>query len=119
MTRKKEPKILELLEIVITWMFMVFGKICISIYEGFVILYKQIVRYRNKPKPRPAIKSQIKLQVYDRANSKCENRGCDQTHNLEIHHRDLNRNNNAMGNLVLLCPNHHKQWHYNIETRFR
>jgi len=33
---------------------------------------------------------------------------------LEVHHRDGNRNNNDIGNLDLLCPTHHKEYHLGI-----
>lgn len=31
---------------------------------------------------------------------------------LEVHHKDRNRNNNNISNLVLLCPNCHNEEHY-------
>lgn len=33
----------------------------------------------------------------------------------EIHHRDRNRENNNMQNLLLLCPNCHSKFHYNVD----
>ena len=48
----------------------------------------------------------------------CEICGLDK--NLEIHHKDRNRNNNHLNNLQLLCKSCHskqhrgKEWHKNI-----
>jgi len=33
----------------------------------------------------------------------------------ETHHRDRNRENNKMENLLLLCPNCHSSMHFNID----
>ncbi len=32
---------------------------------------------------------------------------------VEIHHKDFNRNNNDISNLIVLCPNHHRIAHMN------
>ena len=44
---------------------------------------------------------------------------CGETKKLEIHHRDGNRKNNKMGNLVILCHKHHKLIHniFNIKRK--
>lgn len=31
---------------------------------------------------------------------------------LEVNHKDLNRNNNSIENLEILCPTHHQVFHY-------
>lgn len=33
---------------------------------------------------------------------------------LEVHHRDKNRHNNTLGNLDVLCPTHHNEYHFGI-----
>lgn len=33
---------------------------------------------------------------------------------LEVHHRDSNRKNNKLKNLDVLCPTHHREYHYGI-----
>ncbi len=35
---------------------------------------------------------------------------------LEVHHLDLNRDNNTRENLKLLCPNCHQWWHFQRKT---
>lgn len=35
---------------------------------------------------------------------------------LEVHHKDLNRDNNSIENLIVLCPNCHKEVHNNLKS---
>lgn len=34
---------------------------------------------------------------------------------LEVHHKDGNRENNKIENLIVLCPNHHREIHFGYE----
>jgi 5-methylcytosine-specific restriction endonuclease McrA len=46
---------------------------------------------------------------------------CGYRHFLDIHHIKHKRNGgkNTLENCVVLCPNHHKEWHYIENTYFR
>lgn len=35
---------------------------------------------------------------------------------LEVHHKDKNRENNKLNNLIILCPNHHRITHYKLRN---
>jgi hypothetical protein len=35
---------------------------------------------------------------------------------LEVHHKDLDRNNNSPDNLEIRCPTHHTEWHFETKT---
>ena len=41
---------------------------------------------------------------------------CDETNIIEVHHIDHNRLNNAVDNLVPLCPTHHAYWHSGFKS---
>jgi 5-methylcytosine-specific restriction endonuclease McrA len=49
-------------------------------------------------------------------NNKCELCGFDKLEILQVHHIDLNRKNNKLENLQLLCPNCHYTVHFNTKT---
>lgn len=53
----------------------------------------------------------LKKRLYELRGYKCESCGLtqwlDQSIPLELHHKDGNRNNNDLNNLILLCPNCH------------
>lgn len=42
---------------------------------------------------------------------KCAICGCDDLDMLEVHHIDMNHENNEMDNLIILCANHHAKVH--------
>lgn len=44
----------------------------------------------------------------------CHICGYDTEQVLEVHHKDHDRGNNKISNLVVLCPTHHKEYHLNI-----
>jgi hypothetical protein len=58
-------------------------------------------------KKRIPIKKSQKINIYKRANNRCQH--CGHDNGLEIHHIDENPANNNMGNLILLCANCHKK----------
>lgn len=63
----------------------------------------------EKPKKRRiAISAKIKRQVFERAENACQMCGKNNV-KLHIHHIDNDPSNNRMGNLIVLCPNHHSQ----------
>jgi hypothetical protein len=62
-------------------------------------------------KERRAVPSSVRLQVFSRANSKCENPGCNYSGALVIHHIDGNPAHNTMHNLIAICPICHDRIH--------
>lgn len=50
-----------------------------------------------------------KLRVSDLS---CEDCGNDDKRVLEVHHKDHDKNNNSLDNLIVLCANCHKIRHY-------
>jgi len=55
-------------------------------------------------------------KLFIRSRGYCEKNGEDLTfYKPEIHHRDRNRENNKMDNLLLLCPNCHSTMHWNTD----
>ena len=80
--------------------------------------YKLIRIFKSSPKnvypqeqpidnTRIAVPNQIKTQLFQRANHRCENPSCMQTLCLEIHHINKNRWDNDPENLIVLCPTCH------------
>jgi hypothetical protein len=61
--------------------------------------------------PREELPHFIRKQIYKRANGQCENPFCHSGGRLEIHHIDMNHNNNKLYNLIALCPNCHADAH--------
>jgi hypothetical protein len=60
----------------------------------------------------------IPIELYKKRTKKCFICGFDKV--VELHHLDKNHKNNSEGNLIGLCPNHHKMIHlikYNAEMR--
>lgn len=65
-------------------------------------------RWRGGTTSRP-----VRTLVLVRANNQCECCGYNKVVGiLQIHHIDRNRENNAMDNLKLLCPNCHEEDHF-------
>lgn len=65
-----------------------------------------------KEKKRPPIKQSVRKELLFRSKGKCERCG----KNLisagipyHVHHKDGNRKNNRMSNLMLVCPNCHER----------
>jgi ribosomal protein L37E len=51
----------------------------------------------------------INLELYRKVTKKCEI--CDFEKVVDLHHLDRNHKNNSEGNLIGLCPNHHRMIH--------
>ena len=51
----------------------------------------------------------IDKKIYDEITKECVICGFDKV--VDLHHLDENRKNNSEGNLIGLCPNHHKMLH--------
>lgn len=67
--------------------------------------------------PRPSIPAGIRRSVLVEAGHCCAIKGCNEHTYLEIHHIDLNRNNNKKENLIPLCDKHHKMAHASVIDR--
>jgi len=73
---------------------------------------------------RNGIPKSVREDVKNRANNQCQwwfyksnnrcPRICEPNRPLDIHHIDKNHINNGYSNLILLCPNHHRDAHANI-----
>ena len=55
------------------------------------------------------IRNNIDLKTFRKTTEKCAI--CEFSQIVDIHHIDLNKNNNTPGNLIGLCPNHHRMIH--------
>lgn len=107
----------------------VLGWVVATAFVLFIIIGRLLIRFpslRNKltgifrsssrniyPKEqqidntRIAVPSQIKTQLFRRANHRCENPSCTQTLCLEIHHINKDHCDNSPENLIVLCPTCH------------
>ena len=66
--------------------------------------------------PRRSIPEGIKMEIRIEARHSCSI--CGVTSPLEFHHIDENRENNSLENIILLCCNHHREFHKgNITSR--
>jgi hypothetical protein len=77
---------------------------------------ESIAPEKNESSPLPGpgrepLSPWIRGFVYRRANQRCENPFCKIDGVLEIHHINMNRNENRLYNLIALCPNCHKNAH--------
>jgi hypothetical protein len=71
----------------------------------------------NYKKPRKAIPAELRRSVEVESGHCCAIKGCNEHTYLEIHHIDKNRDNNTIGNLILLCDKHHKMAHADVIDR--
>lgn len=64
--------------------------------------------------PRDKVKNQraLKRRLLELRGPKCERCGYGIYEILQVHHNDRDRENNAVENLTLLCPNCHAEEHY-------
>jgi hypothetical protein len=71
------------------------------------------IKYKlNRPKDMVKTYHQLKIRLISQRGTKCEKCGYSKTEILEIHHKDRNRNNNNLNNLILICPNCHSEEHH-------
>lgn len=76
--------------------------------------YRVGIKYKLGRPSKDKVKSQraLKIRLIDQRGTKCERCGYKKVEILHVHHRDRNRNNNALENLELICPNCHYEEHY-------
>jgi len=56
-------------------------------------------------------KFNLSLEEYLSITKKCGVKNCEWTHNISIHHKDGNKNNNSKKNFFPSCQNHHMLIH--------
>lgn len=76
---------------------------CAGCYNS--VFHIERVRYWNAK-----IKYNLDPDLYQKLTEKCVICGFDKI--VDLHHVDLNHNNNSPDNLAGLCPNHHKMIHH-------
>jgi predicted nucleic acid-binding Zn ribbon protein len=69
--------------------------------------------YKNN-RPHDIVKNQraLKLRLLSTRGHTCERCKYSKIEILQVHHRDRDRDNNALSNLELICPNCHAEEHY-------
>jgi hypothetical protein len=78
---------------------------CYFKHKGYLIKsYKSVNPYRSNTARRRAFKVQSKCYFCDENRLKM----------LDVHHIDNNHSNNSVNNLILLCPNHHREVHLGL-----
>jgi len=71
------------------------------------------IKYRqNKPRDKVNTYKQLKIRLLKLRGNVCERCGYNKLEILQVHHKDKNRDNNALENLELICPNCHFEKHY-------
>jgi len=71
------------------------------------------IRYKiGRPRDKAFTFRVIKLRLIEDRGSKCEQCSYSKHEILHVHHKDRNRNNNTLKNLILLCPNCHYEEHF-------
>jgi len=64
--------------------------------------------------PRDKVKSQqaLKIRLIKIRGKKCERCNYNKYQILQVHHKDRNKENNRLENLLLICPNCHYEEHF-------
>jgi hypothetical protein len=63
----------------------------------------RVVRHDPLGPAREPLPSHLRIFVYERASYRCENPFCQKPDRLEIHHIDMDHENNKMANLIAIC----------------
>lgn len=72
---------------------------------------RDVQRMISTKRIREPVNAKIKTAVRKRAGNKCEARGCNHSKYLEFHHKNMKNDDNKVANIILLCPNHHREYH--------
>jgi len=72
--------------------------------------YSSVFQIDNVKKWNAQLYHKIDHELYKRATQKCIICGFDKI--IDLHHIDMNHQNNSPENLIGLCPNHHKMAHH-------
>jgi hypothetical protein len=75
--------------------------------------HRKGIKYKlNRPRDKVVDQRSIKLRLIAARGQACERCGYNKVGILHTHHKDRNRQNNVLSNLLLLCPNCHYEEHY-------
>lgn len=75
--------------------------------------YRAGIKYKiGRPKDKAGTFRILKLRIMEERGKKCEKCSYSKYEILHIHHKDKNRNNNTLENLIIVCPNCHYEEHY-------
>lgn len=80
--------------------------------RGCANTYRKGIQYKINS-PRSKVKSQqaLKIRLLKERGNKCERCNYKKYQILEIHHKNKDRKNNNLENLLLICPNCHAEEH--------
>ena len=71
------------------------------------------IKYKiGRPRDKASTVRVLKLRILEERGNICCRCSYSKYEILQIHHKDRNRNNNALDNLELICPNCHYEDHY-------
>jgi hypothetical protein len=75
-------------------------------------IYRAGIKY-NIGRPKDKVRSQqaLKIRLLEERGRVCERCEYDKYQILEVHHRNRNRQDNNLENLLLICPNCHAEEH--------
>ena len=75
------------------------------------------IQYKiGRPRDKVVSQRQLKVRLLIQKGGNCERCGYAKQEILHVHHKDRDRNNNALSNLELICPNCHYEEHYLEES---
>lgn len=75
--------------------------------------HREGIQYKiNRPKDKVVSERSLKIRLLNARGTVCERCNYSKPEILQVHHKDRNRNNNSMDNLLLICPNCHYEEHY-------
>lgn len=80
-------------------------------FRGTQPRQRDVQRIMSTRRVREPISASLKKKVLARANNTCERRGCNHKQYLEFHHKNMNNDDNKVSNIIVLCPNHHREIH--------
>ena len=72
--------------------------------------YARMTNFLNK-RIREPIPAKRKKEALEKAKHKCQWPRCKEKNTLDIHHENMNPENNRLSNLIVLCPTHHRKHH--------
>lgn len=94
----------------------------IGVKYGFEAVADYFTGNSRAGSERKAVPRPIQRRVVARANARCQYPRCQETGRarLDMHHIDMNpANSHDEENLILLCPNHHRQIHSDSDISTR
>ena len=75
--------------------------------------HREGMKYKiGRPKDKVSSLKALRKRLVASRGAMCEKCGFNISAILQVHHKDRNRNNNQLINLMLLCPNCHASEHY-------